>query len=62
MVIICIVLISVSGKTKDKDETVTKDKTFEKVLTIIFASCTGLVLGYNSIDLFASLSLGVDGL
>lgn len=66
MVIICVVLISLSGdpnKPNDNSDSDSNkdDKTIEKVLTIVFALCTGLILAVNSIDIFSCMSYGIDG-
>ena len=61
MVIACVVIISLSGKVDKKEaldpriETKVKDTTLEKVLTIVFAVCTGLLFAINSMEIFKCL-------
>ena len=62
MVIICIVLISLSGRAEETLTNLeTKGTIMEQVLTIVFAVLAGLFLGVNSIDMYACLSHGIDG-
>jgi len=66
MVMACVVLIAVSGKSAS-DETpgtiAQVDDTFlEKVLTIVFALLAGFALAVNSMDMHGCLQLGADPL
>ena len=68
MVIACVVIISLSGKSPKEEapnpkiEIKAKDTTLEKILTIVFATCTGLLFAINSMEIFKCLQLGADGL
>ena len=63
MVILCVILISISGKAKEEDTSkINEDQTLYKVLTIVFAILAGLVLAFNSMELHSCLKLGADPL
>ena len=63
MVILCVILISISGKAKEEETTKpNEDQTLYKVLTIVFAILAGLILAINSMELHSCLKLGADPL
>ena len=66
MVILCVILISISGKAQEDksvaQKTEDENKALYKILTIVFAILAGLVLAVNSMELHSCLKLGADPL